>query len=80
MAADSAGNDPQEDSRAKLRSYLRHSSAGTQIVISGGLGALLGWWVDGKTGLTPLFLVLGIFLGFTLGIYTLYRELFGRRR
>lgn len=80
MAADSAENDPQQDGRAKLRSYLRFSSAGMSIAIAGGLGALLGWWVDEKLRLSPLFLVLGIFLGFTLGIYTLYRELFGRRR
>ena len=80
MAAGSAENDPQKDGRAKLRSYLRHSSAGMSIAIAGGLGALLGWWVDKKTGLTPLFLILSVFAGFTLGIYTLYKELFGRRR
>ena len=71
---------PEEERNRKLIAYMRHSAAGLQLVISGGLGALGGWWLDGVTGLSPLFLILGIFLGFGAGIYSLYMSLFGRRR
>jgi F0F1-type ATP synthase assembly protein I len=71
---------PEEDQNRKLRSYMRYSAAGMQLAISGGLGAWGGWWLDGKTGLSPLFLILGVFLGFGAGFYSLYMSLFGRRR
>jgi len=72
--------DPHEERQRKLRSYLRYSSAGMQLVVAAGLGGLAGWWLDEKVGLSPVFLVLGIFLGFGAGIYSLYVSLFGRGR
>jgi F0F1-type ATP synthase assembly protein I len=77
------GDAPRGDDRKqdrKLLSYLRFSSAGMQLCVAAGLGTLLGWWLDRMAGLSPLFLILGCFLGFGAGTYTLYRELFGRKR
>ena len=48
-----------------------------QLMVAGGLGLWLGWWLDEKTGLSPLLLILGTFFGFGVGIYGLYKELFG---
>ena len=39
-----------------------------------------GWWLDTKTGMTPLFIILGIFLGAALGFYHLYRRLMAHNR
>ena len=64
--------------RSKLKAYFRHSAAGMQLMVAGGLGLWLGWWLDEKTGLSPLLLILGTFFGFGVGIYGLYKELFGR--
>jgi F0F1-type ATP synthase assembly protein I len=73
--------DPQEErNRKKLSLYLRYSSAGTQLFITLGMGVLAGYWLDEKTGLSPLFILLGTFLGFAAGFYALYMSLFGRRR
>ena len=72
--------DPRGRGDRKLAAYLRYSGAGMQLCIAGLLGALLGWWLDGKLGLSPVLLILGTFLGFGAGFYTLYQELFGRRR
>lgn len=69
----------REDHR-KLAGYLRYSAAGMQLAIAAGLGALLGWWLDDKLGISPLLLILGTFAGFAGGFYSLYMELFGRRR
>ena len=62
----------------KLKGYYRYSAAGMQLMVAGGLGLWLGWWLDEKTGLSPLLLITGTFFGFGVGIYGLYRELFGR--
>ncbi|MHC4469465.1 MAG: AtpZ/AtpI family protein [Planctomycetota bacterium] len=74
-----AGKDPPTSDR-KLKTYLRYSGAGMQLFVAIGLFTLLGWWIDSRSGTSPIFLILGTFLGFGVGFYTLYKELFGRRR
>jgi F0F1-type ATP synthase assembly protein I len=71
---------PRNGGRRKLAVYFRYSAAGTQLFAAIGLGALLGWWLDGKFGLSPLLLICGMFFGFATGFYTLYKELFGPKR
>ncbi len=40
------------------------------------LGFLFGgWWLDGKTGTAPLFMILGAFVGGGAGFYSLYRHI-----
>jgi F0F1-type ATP synthase assembly protein I len=73
--------DPKEErNRKKLGLYLRYSSAGTQLFITVGMGVLAGYWLDKKTDLSPTFILVGTFLGFGAGFYSLYMSLFGRRR
>ena len=43
----------------KLVGYLKYSAAGSQLFVAVGLGALLGWWLDGKTGWSPILLIAG---------------------
>lgn len=33
----------------------------------------LGYWLDGKWNKSPLFLIIGVFLGFALGMYNMIR-------
>lgn len=33
-----------------------------------------GWWLDGRTGTTPLFTVLGALVGASAGFYSLWRH------
>ena len=50
---------------------------GFTIAIPLALGAFVGNYLDGLTGLKPLFLLLGLLLGLILGIFGAYR-LFAR--
>ena len=50
-------------------------TAGTQFAASIIMCLLGGWWIDGKLDTTPLFLILGIFLGAVAGFYNLYKTL-----
>ena len=77
---DDEEQEPRYKRHRKLAGYLKYSAAGMQLFVALGLGTLLGWWLDGQFGLSPLFLVCGMFLGFATGFYTLYKELFGRKR
>lgn len=36
---------------------------------------MAGWWLDGKAGTAPLFLILGAFVGGGAGFYSLYRHI-----
>lgn len=39
------------------------------------LGVLIGHWVDGQTGTSPLFVIIGTLLGLAIGIYVSVRML-----
>jgi F0F1-type ATP synthase assembly protein I len=71
---------PDDGRDRKLAGYLKYSGAGLQLFAAVGACTLLGWWLDGKTGLSPILLIAGAFFGFFAGFYTLYRELFGRKK
>jgi len=71
---------PPRDSGARksAREYAQagpHLTAGTQFAASIIMCLLGGWWIDGKLDTTPLFLILGIFLGAVAGFYNLYKTL-----
>jgi ATP synthase protein I len=66
-----------EDQKGALRSEVltavgRYSGHGLTLALSTLLFLLGGWWLDGKTGTTPLFLILGAFVGAGAGFYSLY--------
>lgn len=70
---------PSEDPGKKSKTvgkYLRYLNLGFQLFVSIGVFTFLGLWLDRKVGTTPLFTVLGLALGFAVGFYSLYRELF----
>ena len=69
-----------KDSEARkfARNYAQagpYLTAGTQFAASIIMCLLGGWWIDGKLDTTPLFLILGIFLGAVAGFYNLYKTL-----
>ena len=64
--------------RKSARAYAQagpYLTAGTQFAASIIMCLLGGWWIDGKLDTTPLFLILGIFLGAVAGFYNLYKTL-----
>ncbi|MEW6751746.1 MAG: AtpZ/AtpI family protein [Candidatus Latescibacterota bacterium] len=59
-----------------LRAYQQaapYTTLGLQYGITILVCLFVGWWVDGKAGTEPLFLIVGTFLGAVAGFYNLYR-------
>jgi ATP synthase protein I len=60
--------DPAARAGKRLYQGLSASSAGLELGVSVGLGALFGAWLDGKLGTAPwlmvVFLVVGVIAGF----------------
>jgi ATP synthase protein I len=64
------------NSRLKTTSYTRFLDLGLQLAVGFGLGFWFGWWVDGKLHTTPLFSILGLFLGAAAGLLNIYRSVY----
>jgi len=58
-----------------LADLARYSGLGIQFAATVGVFALLGYWVDGRLGASPAFLLVGVFLGFGLGLYSMIKKL-----
>ena len=61
----------------------RYAGLGLQFTATVGLLALAGYWLDGKLGTLPLFLLLGVLLGFLGAMVSIVRQvppIRGRRR
>lgn len=56
---------------------LRLTHLGLQFAIAVGGMVGLGFLADQKLGLLPLFTMIGLLLGFTAGMYLLYKEVYG---
>ena len=72
------GSERDSKTRKFVRSYTQagpYISLGMQFAASIVLCLLGGWWLDEKVGTSPLFLILGIFLGSGAGFYNLYKTL-----
>lgn len=61
----------------RTNDLLRHSHLGIQFALSVVLLAYGGNWLDGRWDFGPLGVLLGVALGFSLGLYQLYREVYG---
>jgi positive regulator of sigma E activity len=53
----------------------RYMGHGLTWALSTLLFLLLGGWVDSKVGTTPLFMIVGAFVGAAAGFYSLYHHL-----
>ncbi len=53
----------------------RHAGVGLHFGATIGVFAFLGYWADGRLGTTPWLLLVGVFLGFGLGLKSLISKL-----
>ena len=53
-----------------------HFNLGFQLAIAVGLGIFIGHWLDSVVRTTPLFTILGVFLGATSGMLGIYRSVY----
>jgi F0F1-type ATP synthase assembly protein I len=71
---------PEEKKKGSERSEMvaaagQFTGYGLTFALSTLLFLLGGWWLDGKLGTMPLFLILGAFVGGGAGFYSLYRHI-----
>lgn len=59
-----------------LREVGPYIDLGMRFALTIILGVFGGMWLDGKIGTTPLFLILGFFLGATAGFWSLYKTIY----
>ena len=60
-------------SEKKQRGAWSCISIGTQMVAATFVGAAIGWWLDMKTGWSPIFLISFFLLGSIAGFISVYR-------
>ena len=71
-----AGKDQRDPVRSEMVSAAgRFMGYGLAWALSVLLFLLGGWWLDGITRTTPLFTILGAFVGGGAGFYSLYRHI-----
>ena len=53
---------------------------GVQLAVAVGIGFALGYFADSRLHTRPLFIILGVLLGATSGMWTIYRTAYPLRR
>jgi ATP synthase protein I len=61
------------DPKKKPGGAWSYMGVGSQMVASTFVGAGIGWWLDSRTGKSPLFLVIFFMLGSAAGFMSVYR-------
>jgi F0F1-type ATP synthase assembly protein I len=64
-----------EPSEGPLGDLYRYSGMGLQFAAAVGVFALLGHWLDGRLDSSPWLLLIGVFLGFGGGLYSMLKKL-----
>jgi F0F1-type ATP synthase assembly protein I len=59
----------------KVPSVSTYAGVGIQFAIAVVLFAFAGIWLDRKLGTSPLFVLLGVFVGAGAAFYSMYRKL-----
>jgi F0F1-type ATP synthase assembly protein I len=68
-----AGQEKKETPRTQLLAAAgQYTGYGLTWALSTLLFLMGGWWLDGKLGTMPVFLILGAFVGAGAGFYSLY--------
>ena len=62
---------PARHQTGEKTELYRFAGVGLQFAATIGVFALLGYWVDGLVGTGPWLLLVGVFLGFGLGLVSL---------
>jgi F0F1-type ATP synthase assembly protein I len=65
----------KREEESALVQMARLSGHGMTLAVSTGLFLLIGWWVDGKLGTTPVLTILGALLGAAAGFYSILQHL-----
>lgn len=66
---------PSDDERKRVeQSYLRYAGAGVEFFAAIAVLTLLGVWVDGRLGTSPVLTIVGVLIGFAAATWNLIRS------
>ncbi|MGH7492435.1 MAG: AtpZ/AtpI family protein [bacterium] len=63
----------KQNATGNLRNFATYTDLGLRFAVAAALGGAGGYWLDGKLGTSPVFLILGVMLGGVAGFVNLYR-------
>jgi F0F1-type ATP synthase assembly protein I len=63
-----------------VREAAPYLGLGTALAVTVLGGFAAGYWIDGRLGTRPVFLLLGAAFGLFAGFYGFFRQVTGRRR
>ena len=66
---------PEPKREGAAGDLYRYSGLGLQFAATVVVFAFAGRWLDGRIGTSPLALLVGVFLGFGLGLYSMVKKL-----
>ena len=66
--------EPQKPEEKRPPSPMSYMSLGFELAAPVMLLTYGGYWLDGRLGTLPLFLLLGVMLGMAAGFYSLFRR------
>lgn len=72
---DDGGTGGRDESTTLAGDLGRHAGYGLTIALSTALFAWLGSWADDRLGTEPALVLLGVFLGFGAGFYSMMAKL-----
>lgn len=72
---DGRSGDPDESTTTLAGGLGRHAGHGLTIALSTALFAWLGSWADDWLGTAPVLVLLGVFVGFGAGFYSMMARL-----
>ena len=70
-----AGRTPLRRTNGGDTDLSRYAGVGMQFAATIGVFAFGGHWLDGRLGSDPWLLILGVFVGFALGLVSLHSKL-----
>jgi len=71
---DQRPNDAHDARPERADDLYRYAGSGLQLAVTVAVFGALGYLVDPRLGTLPLFLLVGMLLGFALAAYTLVRQ------
>lgn len=68
---------PERPGGEDRKGLLRYAGLGIDLAVSTLVGGAIGWWLDGLTGMSPVFLVVFMVFGAIAGFLAVYRAVAG---
>lgn len=66
-------SEPRDDGRSSMARGMMWASQISTLGLEVALPALGGYWLDQRWGTSPIFVIVGVFLGFGISLYSIVK-------